>query len=592
MDGLLLAGGKSRRMGMHKGELTVRGVTFSERIVGELKKAVDTVYISYGEDVYREFPGCTVLRDEENGLGPVEGIIEGLRMTKSDRMVVLACDMPFMNAEFINFLSDSLDQHPDALAVVPMHRGRPHPLAAIYRKAALTCFETNKKQGDLSLMGAVHHMTAVMLPVPDVYADCLRNINTKEEYRCLQKETEEDVQIAFSEAEKLLLENITEVTETEQVDLFKAPGRVLREDVRASFDNPPFNRSPLDGYALRSSDTVSATKEKPVTLTVSDEVTAGDWGAKTLSEGEAVRIMTGAPIPDGADCVIRQEDTDYGEKTVALYKALKPWQNYCFQGEDFKKGDDLLRRGTRLNAASVGVLASAGKKEACVTRKIRAALITTGDEIQTRERTLKQGQIYNSNLYTVGAVMEKQGYSIVLRASMGDNAQEIADKIEEILPDVDIIVTTGGVSVGKKDIMHDVFSRLQIQRLFWRVKIKPGMPTLAGLYKGKPVVALSGNPYGAFVNAILFLNPVHEKLSGRKGFERIKVRAECMADYKKKSGITRYLRASYEDGKVYPIKGSNDSGVLSTACYANALIEIPAGTLELKKGDQVWALLI
>lgn len=395
-------------------------------------------------------------------------------------------------------------------------------------------------------------------------------------------------ELTLEQAQGLLLERTRKIEETERIPLWEGIGRVTAEDIFAEHDQPPFPRSPLDGYALRSSDIKGVSKDSPAKLTVIDEVDAGHVSKMQVAEGTAVRIMTGAPIPEGADCVVGQEDTDYGEDIVEVYEETGHYENYCFAGEDYKAGAKIIGRDMRLGAVELGVLASLGLEDVCVLRKARAAVLTTGDELVLPGEELKPGKIYDSNLYTLVTRLTGLGAEVVRKGRTGDSPGEAAEWIKEAGKEADIILTTGGVSVGKKDIMHDVLRLLGCERIFWKIAIKPGMPTLCAQYEEKLLICLSGNPFGAAVNMELLVRPVLSKLMGRKDLELKRVRAVTESGFPKKSGVTRYVRAFYEDGRVRIPEGSNASGILSTMCGCNCLIEIPAGTPELKKGEEVW----
>lgn len=394
-------------------------------------------------------------------------------------------------------------------------------------------------------------------------------------------------ELMLEQAVDILLQRAKQIEDTEEVSLLEAGGRVLAEDAAAVRNQPPFPRSPLDGYAVRSGDTKGAAKERPAILRVIDEVTAGHVSERTVEKGTAVRIMTGAPIPAGADCIVRQEDTDYGDETARIYMEHRPWQNYCFEGEDYKAGVRLIRRGTLLGPVEIGVMASLGRECALVYRRPNVALITTGDELLLPGEAPLPGKIYDSNLYTLAAQLAAWNIQNTCRLRAGDDAGQVARLIEEASETADLIVTTGGVSVGKKDIMHDVLRILGCERLFWRIAIKPGMPTLCAQYKGKPVICLSGNPYGAAVNMELLVRPVLAKLAARPDLEITRKKAIFHGYFTKKCFITRYVRAHCQDGQVRPASGSNESGVLSTMCGCNALIELPAGTEGVEEGDEV-----
>lgn len=398
--------------------------------------------------------------------------------------------------------------------------------------------------------------------------------------------------LLLSDALQVLLERAEKIEECETVSLWEASGRVLAENITATRNQPPFDRSPLDGYAVRSSDIKGASKEHPVTLTVIDEVDAGHVTQKVVENGTTVRIMTGAPIPKGADCVVGQEDTDYGEDRVEIYEEIQRHQNYCFEGEDYQAGTVLLKKETVIGAVEAGVIASLGRGSVKVYRLPKVSVITTGDEIILPGEELLPGKIYDSNLYTLVTRLKSWGMTIEEKGRAEDDAQVVAEKMKEAFQHSDLIITTGGVSVGKKDIMHDVLKILNCKKLFWKIAIKPGMPTLCAEYEGKLLICLSGNPYGATVNLELLIRPLLAKMTGRKDLEIRREKANCMSAFPKKSFVTRYVRAYYGDGKVQIASGSNASGILSSMCGCNCLIEIVAGTNSVEIGDEVEVVLL
>lgn len=396
----------------------------------------------------------------------------------------------------------------------------------------------------------------------------------------------------MEDAVKLLLQKVNRIEETESISLWDAVGRVLAKDIYALHDQPPFPRSPLDGYAVRSEDIQNASKDCPAKLTVLCEVDAGQVCSKTVSSRTAVRIMTGAPIPKGADCVVGQEDTDYGEDIVEVYERINAYENYCFVGEDYKAGTRILRKNMVLGAVEAGVLASLGLSHVPVYRKPRVAVITTGDELILPGETLMGGKIYDSNLYTLVTRLMSLGMEVTCKKRAGDEAAFVAEMIKDAAGEADLVITTGGVSVGKRDIMHEVISLLPAKRLFWKIAIKPGMPTLCAQYEGKLLICLSGNPYGAAVNLELLVRPLLAEMSGREDLKIEKVEAVSESSYPKKSGVTRYVRAYYKAGRVRIPDGSNASGILSSMCGCNCLIELPAGTPKLERGDKIWVVLL
>lgn len=398
--------------------------------------------------------------------------------------------------------------------------------------------------------------------------------------------------LPLEEAVKRLSETAAPVEETEQVPLECAIGRVLARDYKAKYPQPPFNRSPLDGYALRAEDTVRARKDAPATLRVIDKIMAGQVSGRIVFPGMAVRLMTGAPIPEGADCVIGQEDTDYGENCVRIYKELKAHENIVDAGEDYPAGTVLMEKGERIDGAAAGILAGAGIGEVKVYRRPRVVLLTTGDEVVEPGEGCKAGKIYDSNRYLMWGRLKELGIEPVCWEHIPDEAEMAANRIAALIPDADMVLTTGGVSVGQKDIMYDVMSILHGERLFWRVALKPGSPALAFCFQGKPVICLSGNPFGAFVTFEVLVRPVLAHMAKEPRLVSKKKKVRVKGEFYKKSSVRRFIRGIYEDGNVVLPEGGHASGVLFSLKRCNCLVDIPAGSEGLTDGDevQVWLL--
>ncbi len=399
-------------------------------------------------------------------------------------------------------------------------------------------------------------------------------------------------EITLKQALDVVLDCCNEIKDVEEVGLFEARGRVLARDVVANIDQPPFDRSPLDGYALRGEDIKNATKESPVVLTVVDEVMAGHMSHVSVKEGEAIRIMTGAPIPAGANCVIRQEDTDYGMEYVSIYKSVKPFENYCYQGEDYKAGQVLLLSGSILGSIEIGVLASLGMTNVCVKRLPRVGVMTTGDEITLPGKALSEGKIYDSNLYTVASRLMELGIYPACQMEVGDNVENAVKSIKELAKTADLIITTGGVSVGKKDIMHEVLASLGAKKLFWKVKLKPGSPMIGAIYENTVILCLSGNPFGVVANMELLVRPVLAKLAKDVRLVPKRVSAILEDDFIKSSAVTRYVKAIYENGKVFFPTKLHASGILSSMIGCNCLVEVLPSDKPVQRGENVFVILL
>ena len=404
--------------------------------------------------------------------------------------------------------------------------------------------------------------------------------------------------ISVEQAMEQILQYTPVINETEEVELNKAGGRILAQDMVAEFNNPPFDRSPVDGYACKAEDLAGASSEHPVKLKVMEEIDAGQYSERVVESGQAVRIMTGAAIPKGCDCCIFQEDTDYGEETVEIYREVKQWDNYCFAGEDFKKGTTLLKKGTHIGYVEAAVLAGMGAAKVPVYRRPKVVLLTTGDEVVEPGNPLPAGKIYNSNMTMLSARMMELGIEPFYMEAVKDNPQVMAEKIKEIAEQADMIITTGGVSVGKKDIMHESIRLIDAERIFWRVNMKPGMPTLFSVYEnasgGKvPVISLSGNPFGVAVTIELLIRPALEKMMQNSAIGLKEVTGVMADDFVKGIKGRRFIRAYWENGRFHLPNGLHSNGVLSSMAGCNCLIDTK--TMEdkesksLKTGDKVSA---
>ena len=301
--------------------------------------------------------------------------------------------------------------------------------------------------------------------------------------------------------------------------------------------------------------------------------------------------MTGAPIPEGCDAVARIEEVKEQNGKVSLFTAFRENENIVPQGEDFHKGTCLVHRGTKINTGHIALLAGAGFWGVEVYSMPRIFLATTGDELQSPGRALCAGKIYNSNLYLLASLLRAMGFAPFVYGNLGDEAHEAAISLREG-NSCDILLTTGGVSVGERDIMHDTLSLLGATKLFWRVAMKPGAPLLAYRWEQSLGLALSGNPFAAFATFQMVVRPVLAHLAHREDLQLRPVTGYLMDAFRKESAGRRFLRAHYEvNGEVH-LSPHHASGALSGLPETNALVDIPAGTGTLAIGDTVHVLLL
>ena len=398
--------------------------------------------------------------------------------------------------------------------------------------------------------------------------------------------------IELEQAVEILLAHASPVTETEDVPLLDAVGRVAAEDIKAGFDNPPFDRSPLDGYTFAAASTRMATAESPVTLRVVAEECAGDFFAGTVGAGECVRIMTGGAIPKGCDCVVRQEDVREDGDAIRVPFTSKPYENYCYAGEDIKKGTVILRQGQIIRAAQIAVLASEGHATVHVHRRVRVAVASTGDELLQPGEPLRPGKIYNSNLYLLAGRLKELGAEVTVVGSVPDDVERATEVIASYADKVDVFLTSGGVSVGKKDIMHGVVPALGAERLFWRVCMKPGAPAIAYTCGRLLGIALSGNPFAAFATFELMAKPALLRIAGQTDVMPARRRAVLADAFPKECLGRRFLRARMEaDGRV-SLPDQHESGSLFSAAGCDAFVDVPAGTKPLAAGTEVEVVIL
>lgn len=397
--------------------------------------------------------------------------------------------------------------------------------------------------------------------------------------------------IALEEALEILNKN-TKALKSEVVSIKDSLKRVLYGDVKSKINNPPFNKSVFDGYAFKSEDSKGTSKENPIELKIVDEIFAGMWPEIEIKHGEAIRIMTGAPIPMGADCVLKQEETERHGDLVKIFKEMKSYENISFMGEDIKIGETLIKKGKRLDYADLGIMASSGISEVLVYKKPRVSIISTGDEVCDINSTLKPGKIYDSNLYSLSARIEELGYNVLSMEHVGDNILKIGEAIEKAFEKSDIVFTTGGASVGEKDLMQKVSESIGFEKLFWKIKIKPGSAVGCSKKEEKILISLSGNPNAALTTFELLGKPVLKKLEGEE--ENINIKREkgvLMDSFNKKSPQRRFLRGNViydEKGtKVYITQIKSGNGILSSLLNANCLIEIEKGNEGLNRGEVV-----
>jgi molybdopterin molybdotransferase len=377
---------------------------------------------------------------------------------------------------------------------------------------------------------------------------------------------------------------------TVQIPLLDALGLVLAEDVAADGDVPPFRNSAMDGYAVRGDDVASA----PVELRVVGEVAAGGFSDRSVGPGEAMRIMTGAPMPDGADTVVRVEDTDNASDVVTIAAATPMGIAVRAAGEDLRKGERILNVGTVLRAAEIGLLASVGRGRVLVRKRPRVAVFSTGDEIVDLDAPLERGQIRDANRYTLASAIRAASAEPWVRGIVRDSPDALRAAILEATS-ADAIVTSGGVSVGDHDHMKPVLSELGTID-FWAIAIRPGRPLAFGELKDGerrvPIFGLPGNTVSALVTFEIFVRPALLRMQGRANVSRPAAKARLLEPVDKPDFLRVFARGIHDPGAgTVRLTGPQGSGILRSMSLANCLIDLPVGPSRVEQGEIVDVIL-
>jgi molybdopterin molybdotransferase len=375
----------------------------------------------------------------------------------------------------------------------------------------------------------------------------------------------------------------------EKINILEARKRVIGEDIFAPHNIPSADNSAMDGYAVRHIDTKGATQDKPLQLKIIEDIPAGKVALKKIKKGEAARIMTGAVIPEGADSVIRQEDTKKNGKTVVIYTSAEKGTNIRFAGEDVQKGELVVNKGSALRPADIGMLAALGKAFISVYQKPRVAIMSTGDELVDIETDPPLGKIINSNSYSLAAqVLECGGIPIMLGISK-DKKIDLQKKFKTALH-ADVIISSGGVSVGDFDFVKNVMGEIGNAMHFWQVAMRPGKPLAFGAIESVPLFGLPGNPVSAMVSFEQFVRPSLLKMQGHKKIFRQTAKAVCDQEVQKSAGFKHFIRAvvkKEKDQYIASTTGAQGSGILKSMVIANALIVMGENETRIKKGAVV-----
>src|ERR671929_1746650 len=403
--------------------------------------------------------------------------------------------------------------------------------------------------------------------------------------------------LSVPEASERILADVRPLT-VERVPLLDSLGRVLASPVVAPLTIPAWDNSAMDGYAARSDDIEPASAESPVTLSVLETVAAGAFPTRAVSVGTCTRIMTGAPMPEGADTVVRVEDTDGGLERVTVRSARDARRNVRRRGEDITVGTRVFERGTPVGAAQIGVLASMGAASVDVYRRPRAAFLGSGDEIVDLDRfseALDGKKVITSNSYTLHSMIRTAGGEPVNLGIARDDPADVRERIERA-SGCDLLVTTAGISAGEYDYVRNVLAEFGVTLEVWKVRMRPGAPLGFGWLRGMPWVGLPGNPVSTMVTFDLFVRPILRRMLGHSRLFRRPVTVTLEEPVTIGAKLTHFFRAVVtvrEDGSLAArLTGAQGSGILTSMALANALLIVPEDRPRAEAGETAHAFLL
>ncbi|MGB6407028.1 MAG: gephyrin-like molybdotransferase Glp [Planococcus donghaensis] len=396
--------------------------------------------------------------------------------------------------------------------------------------------------------------------------------------------------LAVAEAVKKVVEQAVTIG-AEKVNLEESYGRILAEPIVASSDVPPFDRSPYDGFAIRSIDSEGASGDNRIAFKVIDHIGAGEVSTKQLQAFEAIRIMTGAQLPKAADAIVMFEQTIETDDGITIRKPFLPLENVSLQGEDLQKDEVVIDSGSFINPGTVALLATFGYSQVLVAKQPIVGILSTGTELLAVEDDLVPGKIRNSNGPMIVAQLKRMGLTCKMYGMSVDNLDESYQVVKKAAEETDCLITTGGVSVGDFDFLPAVYEKLKAQVLFNKVAMRPGSVTTVAIANGRLLFGLSGNPSACFTGFELFVRPALLKMMGAQKLYMPHTSATLGEDFTKANPFTRFVRAVY-DGQLVSPAGFNKSNAVSSIARGNALIVLPGGSRGYEAGDTVDVLLL
>lgn len=629
ISGIILSGGRATRMGgMDKGLVKLNQIPLVEHVIDRLKPQVDELFISANREVdaYLGYH-LPVLQDKHSGfIGPLAGFYLGLSHAKHDYLLTVPCDSPLLPADLASKMLAALISK-DAEIAVAKTDGHAHPVFCLCKTSVLPSLINFIDQGERKVSVWQKSLRYIEVdfsaPNADGVTEAFININTSDELAALAStlsgtqinKAEPPKETPMHQLEKMVADPscmddydphampvdqarhyiaqfLSPVASVEMQPIRDTLGRVLATDILSPANVPNYDNSAMDGYALHANNLKQA--DKP--LQVIGTALAGQPYAEPVNIGECVRIMTGAMLPEGTDTVVMQEHVSREGDVIQITKAPKPTMNVRYAGEDIQLNQVVLKHGHLMKPADIGLLASLGIPGVEIFRKLKVAIFSTGDELVSMGQTLAQGQVYDSNRYTLFSMLSRMGVEIIDFGAIPDDLKLLEKTMLKAAAEADVVLTSGGVSVGEADFMKQLLTT-HGQVMFWKLAMKPGRPLAYGkiMTNNKQPThyfGLPGNPVAVMVTFYQFVREALLRLMGQDNPQDLPMfNVICTEKIKKMTGRTEFQRGICyldEDGdwKVKPT-GAQGSAILSSMSSANCFIVLTEATGNLDAGSMV-----
>lgn len=633
ISGIILAGGKATRMGgSDKGLMPLAGQTMVSHVIARIKPQVDELFINANREVarYQHFDLPVLTDQHAKFIGPLAGFQLGLKHAQHDYVLTVPCDAPLVDEQLADRLLAALQEH-DVDIVVAKSDGHTHPVFCLCKKSALTSLETFIDQGNRKVSlwqkSLSYFELDMSAPNADGMTESFININTTETLAFVENKLKNNLgqnpaipdgidQAAIAGLNKLLNNDtsceseydpnslsvknakhyihqfLSPIQSTEEVTLADGLGRVLATDIIAPANVPNYDNSAMDGFAFNA----KALSEGNPTLEIIGTILAGDTSPFKVGKNQCARIMTGGMMPEGADTVVMQEHAEVNNNTLSITTAPKPDMNVRHAGEDMQQGQVVFAKGHWLKPADIGLIASLGVAQLTVYTPLTAAVFSTGDELVQLGTPLEQGQVYDSNRYSIISTLKRLGVKVIDKGAVADDPKLLEETLLAAADEADVVITSGGVSVGQADYMKQLLST-HGKVLFWKLAMKPGRPLAYGKLITKQqntshYFGLPGNPVAVMVTFYQFVREALLTLMGQSNIPPMPTfQVQCESPIKKLPGRTEFQRGIYYQSEKgdWRVKttGAQGSAMLSSMSAANCFIILDESTSHLPAGSIV-----